>query len=128
MAWELDSDRPIYLQIADIMESGIISGRYKPGEKLPSVRELAVEAGVTPNTVQRSYAELEKRGLVNTRRTSGRIVTQDENILKETRRSMAQEQIELFLNKMKELGFSSEEIRAIMDEFLEEGGKKNERE
>lgn len=122
MAWELDSDRPIYLQIADIMESGIIAGRYQPGDKLPSVRELAVEAGVTPNTVQRAYAELESRKLVNTRRTSGRTVTLDDSILKERRRSMAREQIELFIRKMKELGFDTDEIRQILDEYMEEDG------
>lgn len=72
MAWSLNSDRPIYTQILEKIQTRIISGVYKPGEKLPSVRELAAEASVNPNTMQKAFAELERSGLILTQRNSGR--------------------------------------------------------
>ena len=72
MPWNLDSDRPIFMQILERIRVDIISGRYQPGDKLPSVRELAAEAAVNPNTMQRAFAELERTGLVHSKRTSGR--------------------------------------------------------
>ena len=114
MAWNLDSDRPIYAQILERIEMQIISGIYKPGSKIPSVRELAAEAGVNPNTMQRALTELERKGLVTTQRTSGRVVTEDMNMIKETRNILAKEQIQDFIQKMKELGFEKEEILALI--------------
>lgn len=114
MAWNLDSDRPIYAQILERIEIQIVSGIYTPGEKIPSVRELAAEAGVNPNTMQRALAELERHGLVTTQRTSGRVVTEDMNMIKETRNMLAKEQIQDFIQKMKELGFEKEEILALL--------------
>ena len=92
----------------------IVSGNYKPGSKIPSVRELAAEAGVNPNTMQRALAELERKGLVTTQRTSGRVVTEDMEMIKETRNLLAKEQIQDFINRMKELGFEKEEILALI--------------
>ena len=77
MAWTLDSDRPIFLQIVERIQTDIVSGRYQPGDKLPSVRDLAAEASVNPNTMQKAFAELERTGLVYSRRTSGRFITED---------------------------------------------------
>ena len=114
MAWNLDSDRPIYAQILERIEMQIVSGNYKPGSKIPSVRELAAEAGVNPNTMQRALAELERKGLVTTQRTSGRMVTEDMEMIKETRNLLAKEQIQDFINRMKELGFEKEEILALI--------------
>ena len=74
MAWKLDSDRPIYAQILEIIQMQIISGKYQPGDKIPSVRELAADAGVNPNTMQKALSELERSGLILTQRTSGRTV------------------------------------------------------
>ena len=79
MAWKLDNDRPIYAQIVEKIKLRIISGFYQPGSKLPSVRDLALEAGVNPNTMQKAFAELENSGLLITMRTSGRMVTEDED-------------------------------------------------
>ena len=76
MAWTLDSDRPIFLQIVERIQTDIVSGRYQPGDKLPSVRDLAAEASVNPNTMQKAFAELERTGLVYSRRTSGRFITE----------------------------------------------------
>lgn len=121
MAWNLDSDRPIYAQILERIEIQIVSGIYKPGSKIPSVRELAAEAGVNPNTMQRALAELERKGLVTTQRTSGRMVTEDMEMIKETRNLLAKEQIQDFINRMKELGFEKEEILTLIK--TEAGGE-----
>lgn len=81
MSWNLNSDRPIFLQIVERIQMDIISGIYKPGDKLPAVRELASEASVNPNTMQKALSELEKTGLVYSQRTSGRFITEDTNMI-----------------------------------------------
>jgi len=109
MAWELSNDRPIYSQIVEIIQLRIISGRYPAGEKLPSVRELAAEAGVNPNTMQKAFMELERSGLITTMRTSGRVVTEDEAMIREVKEEIAKQEIENFFKKMREIGFSQEQ-------------------
>ena len=81
MPWNLDSSRPIYLQIIERVQMDIITGRYQPGDKLPSVRDLAQEAAVNPNTMQKALSELERSGLIYSQRTSGRFVTEDQNMI-----------------------------------------------
>lgn len=115
MAWDLNSDRPIYTQILEIIQFRIIAGDYRPGEKMPSVRELAAEAGVNPNTMQKALSELERSGLVTALRTSGRVVTEDKAMIEETRNQLAQEKISEFIGKMKELGFEKKEIVALLN-------------
>ena len=110
MAWNLNSDRPIYAQILERIQMQIVSGVYQPGTKIPSVRELAADAGVNPNTMQKALAELERSGLVATQRTSGRVVTEDLNMIKETRNQLAGEQVKDFVRRMRELGFDREDI------------------
>ena len=88
MAWNLDSDRPIYAQIVEIIQIQIVSGLYKPGDKLPSVRELAAVASVNPNTMQRAMTELEREGLLVSGGTSGRTVTENPEVLEEMRESI----------------------------------------
>ena len=83
MPWELDNDRPIYLQLMERIQQDIVSGIYKPGDRLPSVRDLAVEAAVNPNTMQKALSELERSGLVYSQRTSGRFITEDTRLLDE---------------------------------------------
>ena len=85
MAWELDADRPIYAQLVERIQKEIVSGKYQPGEKLPSVRDLAAVAAVNPNTMQKAFAELERSGLIVTQRTSGRAVTEDTELIGNTR-------------------------------------------
>ena len=121
MSWKLDSDRPIYSQLLEILKIAIVSGSYPPGAKLPSVRELAVEAGVNPNTMQRAFAQLEQEGLIRTERTAGRFVTEDERMIKETRNEIALTQLELFLDKMEQLGFDRKEIVEFVRLRIEEG-------
>lgn len=124
--WKLNADRPIYLQIAERMELSICSGIYQPGEKIPSVRDLAAEAGVNPNTMQRALAELERRRVIVTFRTNGRTVTEDKEMIKETRNALAREHVHEFLKKMKEMGFEKEDIIQYLQEGeLEEEEKKS---
>lgn len=118
MAWELDSDRPIYAQLVERIQMQIVSGYYPPGGRLPSVRELAAAAAVNPNTMQKAFAELERSGLIITQRTNGRTVTEDVNMINETRQGLAKEHIEAFFNKMKELGFHDEEILILIERTL----------
>ena len=121
MAWNLDDSRPIYLQIVDLIKANIAAGVYQPGEKLPSVRDLAAEASVNPNTMQKALTELERTGLVYTQRTSGRFITEDTAKMTEIREQLAKEQIQLFLKNMDQLGFKKEDIRRLLDAELEEG-------
>ena len=120
MAWELDSDRPIYAQIVERLKLEIVSGLYAPGARLPSVRELAAAAGVNPNTMQKAFSELERTGLIITQRTSGRIVTEDKQMIFNARMELAEEQIVLFLTKMQSLGLHREEIIQLLSEKKEE--------
>lgn len=115
MAWELRNDRPIYVQLVERIQMQIISGLYKPGDKLPSVRELATEAGVNPNTMQKAFGELERKELIVTIRTSGRVVTEDVAMIDKVKNQFAREQISSFLDKMKELGFEKEETLKLLE-------------
>lgn len=121
MAWNLNSDRPIYAQIVERIQMQIVSGIYKPGEKIPSVRELAAEAGVNPNTMQKALSELERSGLVTAIRTSGRVVTENKEMIMETRNNIAKTQIQEFLQRMMELGFEKEDILTLLKK--EAGGE-----
>ena len=120
MPWELDNDRPIYLQLMERIQQDIVSGIYKPGDRLPSVRDLAVEAAVNPNTMQKALSELERSGLVYSQRTSGRFITEDTQLLDEMKTSLASEHILQFLEKMKQLVFQKEETAALIQKALKE--------
>ncbi len=123
MSWNLDSDRPIYSQIMEQLKIRIISGFYAPGSKLPSVRELAMEASVNPNTMQKAFSELENTGLIVTMRTSGRFVTEDISMIQNVRTELANEQIQIFLTHMKELGFSIQDILHLLKNKENSGGE-----
>ena len=120
MPWNLDSDRPIYLQLMERIQHDIISGTYKPGDKLPSVRELAMEASVNPNTMQKALSELERIGLVHSRRTSGRFITEDETMIKQLKTETATEHIREFLKSMEYLGFTRPEILELVQDTMKE--------
>lgn len=123
MAWTLDSDRPIFLQIVERIQMDIISGRYAPGQRLPSVRDLAAEAAVNPNTMQRAFMELERIGLVYSVRTNGRYITEDTTMIEELKNSVAKEKINEFLTVMQELGYKNEEILSLMQNTLKGGAQ-----
>ncbi len=120
MPWDLKSDRPIYAQLIEQIELKICSGVYPLGSKLPSVRDLAQEASVNPNTMQRALSKLEESGLLYSVRTSGRFVTEDVNMIKKTKKRLAQEQIREFLKKMVELGFDEEDILSMLADMSKE--------
>ncbi len=119
MPWNLDSDRPIFIQILERIRIDIISGKYKPGDKLPSVRELAAEAAVNPNTMQRAFAELERTGLVYSKRTSGRFITEDKEMIERLKTDIAKDKIRLFFESMKQLGYGAEQTLQLMSRFME---------
>ncbi len=110
MAWQFSSNRPIYQQIVDEIELRILNGTYEKGMRLPSVRDLAVEAAVNPNTMQRALAELEEMGLLTTQRNTGRTVTTDEAAVSRARDAKADLLAETFLMQMKALGLSRKEV------------------
>jgi DNA-binding transcriptional regulator YhcF (GntR family) len=108
--WELNSDRAIYMQLIERIQMDIISGKYQPGEKLPSVRELASVASVNPNTMQKAFTELERSGLIVTQRTNGRNVTDDLDQIAQIRQEMASAQLAIFFGTMRKLGYKDDEI------------------
>lgn len=118
MPWDLDNDRPIYLQLMERIQHDIISGVYRPGDKLPSVRDLALDAAVNPNTMQKALSELERSGLVYSQRTSGRFITDDESLLLRMKKDLAEDHIRQFLDQMNNLGFSSEETLDMVTEAI----------
>ncbi len=120
MSWDLKSDRPIYTQLIEQIEIKICSGEFPPGSKLPSVRELAQEAAVNPNTMQKALSMLEEDGLLYTNRTSGRYITEDVTLIQQSKNKLAQEQVLEFLEKMKSLGFNTTETLSIISLMLEE--------
>ena len=117
MPWNLNSSRPIFILI-EIIQIDIISGKYAPGGKLPSVRDLAAEAAVNPNTMQKALSELERSGLVFSQRTSGRFITEDTKMIEELKSRLAKEKIEEFLENMQQLGYQKEETVALMTDIL----------
>lgn len=119
MSWNLSSDRPIYVQLLENLKLRIVTGKYLCGSQLPAVRELAVEAGVNPNTMQKALSELEREGLVYSVRTSGRFVTDDGELIKNTEHEMASSAAKDFLASMKKLGVAKDEIIKIIEESEE---------
>ena len=120
MPWNLDSSRPIYLQIVERVQMDIITGRYQPGDKLPSVRDLAQEAAVNPNTMQKALSELERSGLIYSQRTSGRFITEDKELIHQMKKELAAAEVSAFVAHMKQLGITPEEIRQLLAETIEE--------
>lgn len=125
MKWLFSNDAPIYAQLITQIKVGIVSGVFPPGERLPSVRDLATEAGVNPNTMQRALTELERDGLVYSQRTAGRFVTEDQEMIESAKRGLAEGHIRVFLQAMVHLGYQQEEILALLRQegknLIEEG-------
>ena len=120
MDWNFRNDLPIYSQLLEQIKLAVVTGVYSPGERLPSVRELAMEAGVNPNTMQRALQELEREGLVYSQRTAGRFVTEETGLIDGAKRQLARRHVEEFMQAMKDLGLSKEEIMAIIEEKSKE--------
>ena len=120
MQWQFSNDAPIYTQLIHQVEVGIVTGAFPPGERLPSVRDMATEAGVNPNTMQRALAELERDGLVYSQRTAGRFVTEDNTMINTAKRSLAERHVKTFLEAMLRLGFHRDEIIDLIQQELGE--------
>ena len=116
MGWILDKNRPIYLQLVETLQSRIVSGAYPPGAKIDSVRDLAAEAAVNPNTMQRALAELEQSGLLRAERTAGRFVTEDKELIAAVRRQLARDRVEAFVQSMAVLGYHRSELAVLLQE------------
>ena len=122
MQWQFSNEMPIYSQLVEQIKIGIVSGMFPPGERLPSVRDLATEAGVNPNTMQRAMTELERDGLVYSQRTAGRFVTEDHAVIQAAKRDLAQRHIHAFLAAMLRLGYGREEIISLPEQEHQEEG------
>lgn len=114
MQWQFSNDAPIYTQLIQQIKVGIVTGAFPPGERLPSVRDLATEAGVNPNTMQRALQELEREGVVYAMRTAGRFVTEDGTMIDAMKKKLASEQIDSFLGAMEKLGYRPEETISLI--------------
>ncbi len=120
MTWSFDDNLPIYLQIIRILKSDLARGKYQPGEKLPAVRELALEAGVNPNTMQKALAELERDGLVKSQRTAGRFVTEDKEKIMEISKTLAYDEIAKMVENISSLGYEKKDILQLLERYLAE--------
>lgn len=116
MTWSFQNDSPIYAQLVNGLTLRIVSGIYLAGEKLPSVRDLAAEAGVNPNTMQRALTELERIGLMFSQRTAGRFVTEDRTMIEQAKKGLAEEQVNRFLTAMTGLGYDITDIISLLKE------------
>jgi len=116
MSWNFTADRPVYLQIGERIKQDVLSGVYPPGGQIPSVRQLALEAAVNPNTVQRAFMELEHQGIILSQGTLGRFVTEDTATIEACRQEMAQQYVRSFLLDMEKLGVSREQAITMIKE------------
>ena len=123
MQWQIQGDRPIYIQLLEQIKLGIISGVLPAGSRLPSVRDLAAEAKVNPNTMQKALDELGREGLVFSQRTSGRFITEDRQLLDQLKTELVTQHLEQFLGQMRSIGLTREEVLAIIKDKLNEEEK-----
>lgn len=121
MDYIFDNERPIYIQLVEIIRTQIVSGKFQKGQKIPSVRELALTMKVNPNTMQKALVELENEKLIYTERTNGKYVTEDESLIEKVKKELAKEKVNNYLNSMNDIGISYDE--AI--KYLQELGGKN---
>lgn len=124
MDWQFDSSMPIYTQLVYKIELAIVSGEFVHGQRLSAVRDMAAEAGVNPNTMQRAFQELERQGLVYTQRSSGRYVTEDMTVIENTKQALARENIKSFMDSMRRIGYSREEIIRLLESSEREDTEK----
>ena len=120
MTWIFDNDRPIYLQVMEQLKLGVISGQLPAGSRLTAVREMAAEAGINPNTMQKALSELEREGLLYTQRTNGRFVTEDKALLEQLRYQLARQKLTALIEQMEKMGYTLDEIYTLLQKVLEE--------
>ena len=125
MEWQFDNNMPIYTQLVDKIKLAIVSGEYTRGQRLAAVRDLASEAGVNPNTMQRAFQELEQLGLVYTQRSNGRFVTEDEDVIETTKKALAEASIRSFMDSMQRIGYTREDIIRLLESSEKEDNNGN---
>lgn len=125
MEWQFDNSMPIYTQLVDKIKLAIVSGEYTRGQRLAAVRDLASEAGVNPNTMQRAFQELERLGLVYTQRSNGRFVTEDEDVIETTKKALAEANIRSFMDSMQRIGYTREDIIRLLESSEKEDNNGN---
>lgn len=118
MEWNFNNETPIYLQIIDRFKMDIANGSLKPGNKVPSVRELALSAGVNPNTMQKALSELERDGYLESRRTSGRFVADMGNQADSLKNDLAHKLCSEFCEGMAKVGFTQEQSLTVYENYL----------
>lgn len=119
MSWTFDNNKPLYMQIMEKIKLQIVSHKLEPNQQLPTVRELASEAGVNPNTIQRALSNLEREGFVYTKRTAGRFVTEDLDLIRQSRKQLSVEQLQQFVTVMVEFGYKKEELPIVLRDYIE---------
>ena len=120
MEYNFDNERPIYIQLVEVIRIKIVSGEFQRGQKIPSVRELALAMKVNPNTMQKALVELEDEKLIYTERTNGKYVTEDEKLIEKVKNELAKEKVENYINSMNSIGISFDEAVKYLQEL---GGK-----
>lgn len=118
MSWTFDNKKPIYLQIMERIKLQIVSHTLEPNQQLPTVRELASEAGVNPNTIQRALSDLEREGFVYSKRTTGRFVTEDKELIAQSRKQLSEEELEHFVSSMIHFGYEKEELPGVVGDYI----------
>ena len=118
MSWIFDNQKPIYLQIMERIKLQIVSHTLEPTQQLPTVREFAAEAGVNPNTIQRALSELEREGFVYSKRTTGRFVTENQELIAQSRRQLSEEELEHFISSMTHFGYEKEELPGVVADHI----------
>ena len=120
MEWKIDNNKPVYIQLVEQLKVKIISGEIELDSKLDSVRSLAAEAMVNPNTMQKALAELEREGFVYSKRTSGRFVTDNKELIEKERKNLVKENVKKTLDTLINLGYTNDEILSLVEEILRE--------
>ncbi|NIB79873.1 GntR family transcriptional regulator [Streptococcus pseudopneumoniae] len=118
MSWTFDNKKPIYLQIMEKIKLQIVSHTLEANQQLPTVRELASEAGVNPNTIQRALSDLEREGFVYSKRTTGRFVTEDKELIAQSRKQLSEEELEHFVSFMTHFGYEKEELPSVVGDYI----------
>jgi len=122
MKWKFRGDRPIYAQLIEHLQRGILTGEYPPGSAVPSVRTLALEAEVNPNTMQKALAELESQGLLLTHRTAGRTVTENKEMIEKLKNDLARSHVDAFFEGMKSIGIEADDAAGMMAAAAKDAG------
>ena len=120
MEWKIDNNKPVYIQLVEQLKVKIISGEIELDSKLDSVRSLAADAMVNPNTMQKALAELEREGFVYSKRTSGRFVTDNKELIEKERKNLVKDNVKKTLDTLINLGYTNDEILSLVEEIWRE--------